>query len=352
MGEGGFRNLVMGVALAIMIGWLLAVGRPIILPIVASLVIAYIVLGLADLIARTPAVGPLLPSSLRHGLAVLAILAVLGGLTLMLIASVGQIVAIAPQYQERLLALIQKGAVTLGVETEPSWRNLRGELFGQINLQRTLLASAASASGIVGTFFVVLVYAGFILAERGVFARKIARLSEDPARVARVRQVMGDVNARIGAYLAMKTFINLLLGLISYGALRAFGVEFAGFWAILIGLFNYIPYVGSFIGVAPPVLMAALQFDAFGAVAAVAACLIAAQVAVGSFIDPWLMGRSVNLSPFAILATLVFWSSIWGISGAILSVPVTAILMIVLSEFPGTRPIAVMLSLDGEVDRR
>lgn len=352
MREEGFRNLVLGLALAIMVGWLLWIGRPIILPIVASLIIAYIVLGLADLFARIPVAGPRLPSSLRHGLAILTILGALGALTLVLVGTVSQIVAIAPQYQDQLLSLIQRGAVAIGVETEPSWQALRGELFGQISLQRTLLASAASASGILGTFFVVLVYTGFLLAERGVFARKIARLSSDPARVARIRQVIGDINARIGAYLVMKTLINLLLGGISYAILRLLGIEFAGLWAILIGLFNYIPYLGSALGVLPPVLMAALQFGDFAPTLVAAAALIAAQTVVGSFVDPWLMGRSVNLSPFVILVSLVFWSAIWGVSGAILSVPVTAILVIVLSEFRGTRPIAVLLSLDGRVDAR
>lgn len=350
MRDEGFRNLVLGLALAIMVGWLLWIGRPIILPIVASLIVVYIVLGLAELFARVPLAGPRLPPALRHGLAILTILGALAALTVALAGAVSQIVAAAPQHQAQLLSLIQKAAVAIGVETEPSWQALRGEIFGQISLQRTLLASAASASGILGTFFVVIVYTGFLLAERGVFAGKIARLSPDPDRVARIRQVIDDINARIGAYLVMKTLINLLLGGISYAILRLLGIEFAGLWAILIGLFNYIPYLGSFLGVVPPVLMAALQFGALAPTLVAAAALIAAQTVVGSFVDPWLMGRSVNLSPFVILVSLVFWSAIWGVSGAILSVPVTAILVIVLSEFQGTRPIAVLLSLDGRVD--
>ena len=63
------------------------------------------------------------------------------------------------------------------------------------------------------------------------------------------------------------------------------------------------------------------------------------------------MGNSLNLSPLAIILSLVFWSAIWGVAGAILAVPVTAILVIVLSEFHGTRPVAVLLSRDGDVTR-
>jgi len=73
-------------------------------------------------------------------------------------------------------------------------------------------------------------------------------------------------------------------------------------------------------------------------------------VLMGNFVEPWLMGNSLNLSPFVILVSLVVWSSIWGLAGAILAVPISAILVIVLSEFKGTRPIAVLLSRDGNVN--
>jgi len=345
----GFVNLVLGVFLAVMLGWILVIGRPVILPIVASLIVAYIVLGLAELMGRVPGLGPRLPEALRYGLSILAIGAALASVVLLIIGYVGQIAALAPQYQNGLLALVQTAAAMIGVEAEPTWETLRDGALARINLQRTLGVAIASATGIVATVSLVLVYAGFLLVEQGAFARKIARLSDDPARVARIRAVIGDINSRIGAYLVTKTLINLILGGASYLILRIAGVEFAGFWAILIGLVNYIPYVGSFIGVAPPVLFAALQFGALGPVLAIAAALTAAQVAVGSFLDPWLMGSSLNLSPFVILVSLVLWSTMWGIAGAILSVPIMAILVIVFSEFEGTRPIAVLLSLDGRI---
>ena len=68
-----------------------------------------------------------------------------------------------------------------------------------------------------------------------------------------------------------------------------------------------------------------------------------------SMLDPYIMGSSLNLSPFAILISLAIWSELWGIAGAFLAVPITAIMVIVFSEFPGTRPVAVLLSQRGEV---
>jgi len=347
-----FTNLVLGVFLAIMIGWILVVARPIILPIVASLVVAYIVLGLAELIGRLPGVGTRLPAALRFALSLVAIGGALFLLVSMIVANVSAIVGVAPQYQDNLLRTIQAAASGLGLETEPSWSNLREQFLARIDLQRAFATAVASVLAIVATTSIVVIYAGFLLLERGAFSAKLLRLSDDPERVARIRQVIEDVNSRVGAYLVMKTLVSLLLGALSYGVMRVAGLEFAAFWAILIGLFNYIPYVGSFIGVFFPVALAVLQFGALGPVLALTAALTAAQVAVGNFIDPMLMGNSLNLSPFVILVSLVCWSAIWGVPGAILSVPITAILVIVLSEFDGTRPIAVLLSRDGEVAPR
>ena len=74
-----------------------------------------------------------------------------------------------------------------------------------------------------------------------------------------------------------------------------------------------------------------------------------AQFVIGNIVDPLAMGNSLNLSPFAILVALAVWTGLWGIPGAFLAVPITAILTIVLSEFPGVRPISVLLSRNGKV---
>jgi AI-2 transport protein TqsA len=73
------------------------------------------------------------------------------------------------------------------------------------------------------------------------------------------------------------------------------------------------------------------------------------QFVIGNIVDPLVMSNSLNLSPFAILVSLAVWTGLWGIPGAFLAVPITAIMTIVLSEFPGSRPIAVLLSRNGQV---
>jgi predicted PurR-regulated permease PerM len=167
--------------------------------------------------------------------------------------------------------------------------------------------------------------------------------------VGRIRQVIGDINGRIGAYLALKTLLSLLLGVTSYVVMRLFGLEFAGLWAVLITVLNFVPYVGSVLGVVLPVLMAIVQYGDPGTIMSLVLSLAFLQFAIGNFLDPYVMGNSLNLSPFAILISLAVWSELWGVPGAFLAVPITAILTIVFSEFAGTRPIAVLLSRNGKL---
>jgi predicted PurR-regulated permease PerM len=204
-------------------------------------------------------------------------------------------------------------------------------------------------TGILGGFVVVFLYVAFLMLERRVFPSKIAALSDDPRAVARIQGVIDRINGRIGSYLALKTVLSVVLALVSWGVMRVMGLELAGFWAVITGLVNFIPYLGTIVSIALPVLMAAVQFGDLGTALALLAALSVVQFVIGNLIDPYVWGNSLNLSPVAILASLTVWSGLGGFAGACLAVPVTAIMAIVLSEFHGTRPVAVLLSGDGRV---
>jgi len=344
-----FQSLVSGAVLAVVIGWVLHIGKEVFVPIIFGALVFYVIVGLTRLLGRIPVIGRILPPRLRSALSVLVIAWGLIAIANLILANKDSVLALAPQYQESLLAVIQRGAVLLHLETEPTWTTLRRDLFGQISLQPLIGSMVASVSAVAVTVIVVLLYASFLLIEQRSFDAKIAGLSSDPRIVARVRQVTSDINSRIGAYLALKTFINILLGLTSWIVMAFMGLEFAAFWAVVIALLNYVPYIGSFLGVLFPVTMAIVQFANPNAVLAVFLPLTALQFLIGNFLDPYVMGNSLNLSPFAILVSLAAWSGLWGIPGAFLAVPITAIMAIVFSQFAGTRPLAVLLSRDGRL---
>jgi predicted PurR-regulated permease PerM len=343
------RAVVHGTVMILIVGWVLYIGQAILVPAVLGAVIVYVIVGLADALHRLPGLGKRLPLQLRYLVSVGVIGLAFFGLAYLIMANKERALALAPQYQQSLLAAIQRLAVFFGVETEPTWATLRQELLAQINLQRLATSLMASVGSILVTFVVVFLYATFLLVERRSFDAKLANLSDDPQRVARIREVIGAINRRIGSYLALKTLLSLLLGAVSYAVMRLYGLEFAALWAVLTAFLNFVPYVGSVLGVLLPGLMAVVQFPDWGPIVGLLLALTAAQFVIGNFLDPVVMGNSLNLSPFAILISLALWSELWGIPGAFLAVPITAIATIVFSEFPGTRPLAVLLSKSGRV---
>jgi AI-2 transport protein TqsA len=343
------RTAVYSTVLLLIIGWLLAQGSAIFVPAVLGAVIVYIIVGLAQLLGRLPLIGPRLPMQLRSLFSIVVIGLACVQLTVLIAANKERAIELAPLYQQSLLASIQSVAVYFNFETEPTWTTLREDLFAQVNLQRVVSSLLASAGSILLSFVVVFLYATFLLIERKHFETKLANLSDDPVRVAGIREVIGTINQKIGAYLALKTLISILLGVVSWIVMAIYGLEFAVLLAVLIALINFVPYIGSVLGVALPVLMAVVQFGEPGPVFGMLIALTVAQFVIGNFLDPFVMGNSLNLSPFAILISLAVWTEIWGIPGAFLAVPITAIITIVFSAFPGTRPAAVLLSKNGEL---
>jgi AI-2 transport protein TqsA len=349
MANSRLQALVYGSVLALIFGWVLHVGKGVFVPIVLSALIVYVIVGLTRLLAGIPVVGRRLPLQLRYALSVLASAAVLAGIAYVTLANLDRVLAQGPQHQASLLAAIQQLAVRLGVENEPTWTTLRQVFLEQVSVQAVVGTTVYAATTIVAGGVVVFLYVAFLLLEQPTIPAKLDAIATDPRSAARVREVYASINARIGAYLALKTFVSVLLGAVSWAVMAAFGLELAVFWAMLIGLLNYVPYIGSFLGVLFPVVLAVAQFGDAGTVISLLLALTVAQFAIGNFLDPYLMGNSLNLSPFAILVSLTVWSALWGIPGAFLSVPITAVMAIVFSEFSGTRPIAVLLSRAGRL---
>src|SRR5690606_38319673 len=302
------------------------IGRPVFVPMVFGVIVAYIIIGLSRGLRRLPTVGRWLPAWLCYVASIASILAAIGAGVLLVINNIGRVVQLMPQYEATLLQMIQRGAEFLRIETAPTWRALRDQVLEQISTQAIIGSTVVSATAIVATLVVVLLYVTFLLVEKRVFPDKLRNLTDDPEDGSRVRLVLDSISTRVGQYLALKTLVSVILGAISWAIMEAFGVEFAGFWAVLITVLNYVPYIGSFLGVLFPVAWAVVQFGDWGMVITLLVLLSSAQFVIGNFLDPWLLGNSLNLSPFVILASLTIWGTLWGIPGAFLAVPITSVL--------------------------
>src|SRR5262249_51805578 len=113
------QTRVQGIALAVLIGWVLYVARDVLVPVAYSALLVYVGRGITGKMARTPPLGPPLPAALRYVVSAAVILGAVWGLTLLVLASISEIAANAARYDQATLGAIQRAAAWLGIETEP-----------------------------------------------------------------------------------------------------------------------------------------------------------------------------------------------------------------------------------------
>ena len=140
------------------------------------------------------------------------------------------------------------------------------------------------------------------------------------------------ITEQIQRYIILKIAINLTAGIIVWIFLSMLGVEFAFIWGLFTFLFNFIPTIGSAIALVLPVVMTLLEFGSVTFAAVVALILIAIQTLFFNLIEPNLIGKRLNLNPLLILLSVLIWGYIWGIVGMLLSIPLTAIIKIIISN--------------------
>ena len=339
-----FQKLVNVSVFAVLIGFLLIVGKSILLPILVAVISVYILITASDWLGRQPVVGAL-PGWARRTLVLLGFIVAIIALTGVIIATAEELIEEIPNYQENLKLLATKVLVSLGRDVPADWSIVWQNTVGEIDIQSLAGSALGSLSSLGGVVFMVVIYAMFLMGERASFAQKFA-IALPGEGGARLHSIVVSINHSIGDYLSIKTLINVILASISFAVMWLFGVDFALFWAILIGLLNYIPFIGSLIGVMFPVLLTVAQFGSVQTTLSVMALLTAAQLWVGNGLEPRMIGKKVNLSPFVVLVSLSLWTSLWGVAGSILAIPLTSILAIIFRHFDGTRPFAVLLSDD------
>ncbi len=193
---------VYGLVLALGIGWVLYIGRSVIVPIVFSVLVVYVIVGMTRVLFRLPLVERFLPLRIGYTLSALVIALALAAIASMLATTLGNVVALAPNYETSLLNAIQAIAARMGIESEPTWATLRQDLLAQINTQRVIGSTVISVSSILSSLVVVLLYIAFLLIELRGYSAKIANIYSDPARVASLQQMIARINSRIGTYLA------------------------------------------------------------------------------------------------------------------------------------------------------
>src|SRR5213078_3937556 len=189
---------------------------------------------------------------------------------------------------------------------------------------------------------VILLY--FLLVHDQVFIAKLVKLLPTLSDKKAAVGIAHDIESHVSRYLLTITAINACLGLAVGTAVGLLGLRNPIMWGVMVGVLNFVPYLGALTGMICMTIGAVLSFDSLSYALLFPAVYLACGALEGNFITPWVMGRSLTLNPVIILISLTFWGWMWGIVGVILAVPILAALKIFCAHIERMAPIAEFLS--------
>jgi predicted PurR-regulated permease PerM len=188
----------------------------------------------------------------------------------------------------------------------------------------------------------ILLY--FLLVYDQVFIAKLVKLLPTLSDKKTAVGIAHDIESHVSRYLFTITAINACLGLAVGTTVGLLGLRNPVMWGVMVALLNFVPYLGALTGIICMTIGAVLSFDSLGYALIFPAVYLALGTLEGSFITPWVMGRSLTLNPVIILLSLTFWGWMWGILGIILAVPILAAFKIFCAHIKPMEPLAEFLS--------
>ncbi|MBB5721571.1 putative PurR-regulated permease PerM [Loktanella ponticola] len=216
-----------------------------------------------------------------------------------------------------------------------------------INVGSYARTAATRASDVTQAAVLVILFVGFLFAERIWFDIKLVNLIGDQKRAERISKIVSSIIWKVNYYLWVKTVVSALTGLMTYALAVSFDIELAVAIGLITFILNFIPNVGSIIATGMVALIAHIQLHDPALTVVIVSIAGGIQFINGNIIDPMMMGRALRLSSFGIIISLAFWGAVWGIPGMFLSVPIMVMLLVVCSHVPALRPLAILLSREG-----
>lgn len=221
-----------------------------------------------------------------------------------------------------------------------------------IEISGYLRTLAGQAGSLVSATVLIILFVGFLFAERVWFDTKLQNLFGNAEEAARAGAIIGSIMKRVNHYLLVKTVVSAATGAAVWMIARVYGLDLAVALAILTFVLNFIPNLGSIAATGVVALVAYVQLGDPADTLAIFLLTTAVQFGIGNVVEPVLMGRALQLSSFGIIISLAFWGAVWGLVGMFLAVPIMVAMMIVCSHIPALRPAAVLLSREGLPDTR
>jgi predicted PurR-regulated permease PerM len=319
-------------------------GKTLLIPFVFALLLWFLVRKIRQSLDRIKFIKKYLPYWFKNVFTSFVLIFILGFVSKMLLSNINQLANSYRVYESNVDMVITNTNNLLGIDLISALKGQAGDFdYGSI-----LKQIFNSLTDLLSNAFIIIIYALFIFLEETNFDNKLKGMFKN--EYTKLSEILNKIEISIAKYIGLKTLLSLITGTLSYVVLAIIGIDAPLFWSFLIFALNFIPTIGSLIATLFPAIFCLLQFGEFNQALMVLVFVGAVQVLVGNLLEPKLMGNSLNISSLVAIFALSFWGVLWGVTGMIISVPITVIMVIIFSNFDKTRPIAILLSDKGNID--
>ena len=304
--------------------WVLVYTKTMLMPFVIALFISMVAGTLAGWLKQKWKV----PYGLGLVLSFLAFLAIVILSVLFISSSIESFVAGADIYSERLNDTLD-------------WLLLHSQKYG-VNMNAQFVADTVAKLPVfnmlksVGSTLVSILTNLMLITLFVIFIFMGKASADKPSLV-------GNIQKQISFYLLIKIFVSLLAAGFTWIVLAAVKTELASMLAVLTFVLNFIPNIGPFISTILPMPVLFLQYGFDWHILLALILLTTIHFIIGNILETKWLGKGMDLDPIVVIACLIFWALVWGVMGALLAVPMTAIIKIVLERNETTKPLADLL---------
>ena len=179
----------------------------------------------------------------------------------------------------------------------------------------------------LAVFGMVLIFSLYLLIEHNDLRNRLFRLV-GLNQLNLMTLALNDATQRVSRYLMLQLLVNACFGALFGTGLYLIGLPYAALWGAVAAILRLVPYVGSLVAAALPLMLSLAVFDSWAPLLAVFLLFAILELVTGNFVEPWLYGIHTGVSSLALLLATVFWAALWGPAGLILSTPLTVCVLV------------------------
>ena len=217
---------------------------------------------------------------------------------------------------------------------------LISDILEKFNIKQNILEISklflAGFSNFLSQIFLLILFLIFLLPSYNNLLKKIYSNLNEKKKNKFYNSIL-KIEKGISEYIYLKTGISFLTAILSAIILFLFGAEYIFLFSFIIFILNFIPNIGSFLAIFIIGVLNYFFISSGVPFLMMMILLISIQIIIGNLIEPKLFGKKLKLSPVIIILSLFFWSALWGIIGALLAVPLTMIIKIILENINSTK---------------